>query len=98
MFRRQPRTDTDVSLTSRRHQPGGSTQILPTLALVQQLLDEFGLRHAIDSDGDLIVRWEKCSVYFFFYGDQNEVLQARLYLNRRFDVDDRGSLTILLDE
>ena len=44
------------------------------------------------------MRWEKCSVYFFFYGDQNEVLQARLYLNRKFNVDDRGSLTVLLDE
>lgn len=77
---------------------GGVTPVAISLGLVQQLLDEFGLRHAVDDDGDLIVRWEKCSVYFFFYGDQNEVLQARLYLNRRFSVDDRGALTVLLDE
>ena len=43
--------------------------VLPTLALVEQLLDEFGLKHSIDDDGDLVVRWEKCSVFFFFYGD-----------------------------
>ena len=72
--------------------------VLPTLALVEQILDEFGLKHSIDEDGDLVVRWEKCSVYLFFYGEKREILQARLYLNRRFDVDSRGSLALLLDE
>ena len=72
--------------------------VLPTVALVQQLLDEFGLRHGIDDDGDLAVRWEKCSVYFFFYGEKHEVLQARLYLNRRFSADMRATLAVLLDE
>ena len=72
--------------------------VLPTVALIQQLLDEFGLRHSIDDDGDLAVRWEKCSVYFFFYGERREVLQARMYLNRRFNVDNRATLTLLLDE
>jgi len=72
--------------------------VLPTVALVQQILDEFGLKHAIDEDDDLVVRWEKCSVYFFFYGDKREVLQARMYLNRRFSADTRSSLALLLDE
>ncbi|MCW2494392.1 MAG: YbjN protein [Jatrophihabitans sp.] len=86
------------SLTSRRREPDGGTMVVPTMALVQQLLDEFGLRHSIDDDGDLVVRWEKCSVFFFFYGEKREILQARLYLNRRFDVDSRGALALLLDE
>jgi hypothetical protein len=101
VFRRRPRSTTrgdQAELGSRRHQPGGSTLVLPTVALVQQLLDEFGLRHAIDEDGDLVVRWEKCSVYFFFYGDRHEVLQARMYLNRRFSVDSRATIALLLDE
>lgn len=72
--------------------------MLPSVPMIGQLLDEFGLTHTLDEDGDLIVRWEKCSIYFFFYGEKDEVLQARLYLNRRFNVDDRGSLTVLLDE
>jgi hypothetical protein len=72
--------------------------VLPTVPFVQQLLDEFGLKHGIDDDGDLAVRWEKCSVYFFFYGDRKEVLQARLYLNRRFSADMRATLAVLLDE
>ena len=72
--------------------------VIPTMALVQQLLDEFGLKHSIDEDGDLVVRWEKCSVYFFSYGEKREILQARLYMNRRFDVDTRGALILLLDE
>ncbi|HEV7204797.1 MAG TPA: YbjN domain-containing protein [Jatrophihabitans sp.] len=104
MFRRRPRSaprthnDDLRAELAYRGEPDGGTQVLPSVALVQQLLDEFGLKHTIDSDGDLAVRWEKCSVYFFFYGEQNEVLQARLYLNRRFNVEDRGTLTLLLDE
>lgn len=74
------------------------THVRPSIGLLQQLLDEFGLRHSIDSDGDIVVRWEKCSIYFFFYGDEREVLQARLYLNRRFSVDERSSLVLMLDE
>lgn len=70
----------------------------PSTVLVQQLLDEFGLRHQLDDDGDLVVRWEKWSVYFFFYGEQHEVLQARLYMNRRFPVDSRATLALVLDE
>lgn len=72
--------------------------MLPTLALVGQLLDEFGLKHSIDDDGDLVIRWETCSVFVFFYGEKHEIVQTRLYLNRRFDVDSRGALALLLDE
>ena len=86
------------AFASLRREPDGGTMVMPTLALVQQLLDEFGLKHQIDEDGDLVVRWEKCSVFFFFYGERREILQARLYMNRRFDVENRGALTLLLDE
>ena len=102
MFRRLTRLvsndahpDAPLSLRGER---GAGTPVLPSIGLVEQLLDEFGLKHVIDSDGDLAVRWEKCSIYFFFYGEENEVVQARLYLNRRFNVDDRPVLTVLLDE
>ena len=44
------------------------------------------------------MRWEKCSVYFFFYGERRRGPAGRLYLNRRFDVDNRGALALLLDE
>jgi hypothetical protein len=97
VFRRKPPSP-QPSTTARRPEPGGGTLITPTVALIEQLLDEFGLKHSIDGDGDLTVRWEKCSVYFFFYGDRREVLQARMYLNRRFDVENRATLALLLDE
>jgi hypothetical protein len=96
VFRRRPRADLREPV--RRRDPDGGTMVLPTLAVVEQILDEFGLRHAIDEDGDLVVRWEKCSVYLFFYGERREILQARLYLNRRFEVEARSSLALLLDE
>ena len=82
---------------SRRAESAGLL-VLPTVPLLQQLLDEYGLLHAIDEDGDLAVRWEKCSIYFFHYGEHEEVLQARLYLNERYDVDTRQALMAVLDD
>jgi hypothetical protein len=97
VFRRRSRSELSESL-SRRGDVEGGTMVMPTLALVEQLLDEFGLKHSIDDDGDMVVRWEKCSVFIFFYGEKREILQARLYLNRRFEVEQRGALALLLDE
>jgi Putative bacterial sensory transduction regulator len=97
VFRRKLRSAAPT-VDARRAEPGGGTLVIPSVALVQQLLDEFGLRHSIDDDGDLTVGWEKCNIYFFFYGERHEVLQARMYLNRRFDVEMRTTLTMLLDE
>jgi hypothetical protein len=98
VFLRRDRPGPRATLASRRHEPDGGTLVTPSVALVQQILDEFGLKHAIDDDGDLVIRWERCSVYLFFYGQKHEVLQARMYLNRRFSVDVRGSLALMLDE
>ena len=86
MFRRRSRSP-EEAFSQRRHDPRGNTEISPTTAALQQILDEYGLKHSIDDDGDLTVRWEKCSVYFFHYGERNEVVQARMYVNRRFAVD-----------
>ncbi|TAM92557.1 MAG: YbjN domain-containing protein [Jatrophihabitans sp.] len=81
-----------------RHRDTAAGSSPPSFELVCDILDEFGLTHVTDSDGDLLVRWENCTVFFFFYGERQEVLQARLYLDRRFSVDARGSLALLLDE
>jgi hypothetical protein len=99
VFRRRPRTDAPTDrLASRPRERGGGTLIVPSTAVLQQMLDEYGLKHTIDDDGDLTVRWEKCSLYFFHYGDSGEVLQARMYLNRRFTVEMRPSIALMLDD
>ncbi len=72
--------------------------VLPTNEVLQRILGDYRLRWLIDEDGDLTVRWEDYSVYFFHYGQDEEVLQARLYLNRRFEVDLRPTLALLLDD
>jgi hypothetical protein len=72
--------------------------VLPATPELQRILTDYGLRSIIDDDGDLTVRWEKFSIYFFHYGQDEEVLQARLYLNRRFDVDLRPTLALVLDD
>src|SRR5436305_11940442 len=90
MFFRKAKEPQREQLAARPVQRGGGTPILPTTAVLQQILDEYGLKHAIDDDGDLTVKWEMCAVFFFYYGDKRDVLQARLYLNRRFDADMRA--------
>lgn len=76
----------------------GGIAIIPSRPVLQQVLDEYGLAHVIDDDGDLVVRWDNCSIYLFHYGDRREVLQARLYINRRFEVELRSSLIEVLDD
>lgn len=76
----------------------GLAGVVPSTATLQQILDEFGLVHGIDEDGDLVVRWSNCNIFFFHYGERGEVLQARVYLNTRFDVDLRPGLAVLLDD
>jgi hypothetical protein len=101
VFRRRTRDTTTDSVLGRppvRPGRGGSTQVVPSNALLQQILDEYGLKHSTDGDGDLTVRWENCNVFFFYYGERREVLQARLYLNRRFSVDLRPSVALMLDD
>jgi Putative bacterial sensory transduction regulator len=101
VFRRRVRaaaSQSAQSLIGRAGTRGGGTEVAPTNALIQQVLDEYGLKHAIDDDGDLTVRWENCSIFFFYYGEKREVLQSRLYLNRRFSVDLRPSVALMLDD
>jgi Putative bacterial sensory transduction regulator len=98
VFRRRHRSDAKGELRSRTVLRRDGVHILPTMPVLQQILDECGLVHSIDEDGDLVVRWEKCSLYFFFYGERQEVLQARMYLNRRFAVDDRTTVVHMLDD
>jgi hypothetical protein len=82
----------------RTASPTAVAFIEPSTPVLQQILDEYGLVHSIDDDGDLVVRWATHSVYFFHYGERGEVLQARLYLDSRFDVDVRPALTVMLDD
>ena len=72
--------------------------MLPRNEVLEQILREYRLRSLIDADGDLTVRWDKFSIYFFHYGQDEEVLQARLYLNRRFEVELRPTLALVLDD
>ncbi len=89
----EQRRRSDIPL-GRREGP----TVLPSTKVLQKIVKEYGLKSVIDDDGDLTVRWEKFSVYFFHYGADDEVLQARLYLNRRFDVDLRPTLALVLDD
>jgi Putative bacterial sensory transduction regulator len=73
-------------------------RVLPRTEVLRDILREYQLRWVVDDDGDLAVRWESYSIYFFHYGQDEEVLQARLYLNRRFEVELRPTLALVLDD
>jgi putative sensory transduction regulator len=90
--------DAAARLGDRRGAAVPAYAVVPDTATLQQILDEYSLVHSLDDDGDLVVRWPTHSVYFFHYGERGEVLQARLYLDARFDVDIRPALTVLLDD
>jgi hypothetical protein len=98
VFRRRSRAVSRAGSVGRSSSRGTPAPVLPTTELLQELLDEYELKHTIDDDGDLTVRWEKCSVFFFYYGERREVLQARLYLNRRFSVEMRPTVALMLDD
>jgi hypothetical protein len=83
---------------SRPASRASSGLVVPTTPLLQQILDEYGLPHSIDKDGDLRVVWDQCHLFFFHYGDDDEVLQARMYLTRRFPVEMRPTLALALDD
>lgn len=72
--------------------------VLPTTDVLTAILDDYQLRWLVDDDGDLAVRWDNYAVYFFHYGQDDEVLQARLYLNRRFEVELRPTIALVLDD
>jgi hypothetical protein len=102
VFHRRSRSLPDASaanrLESRPAPLKGGVPVIPTRPMLQQVLDGYGLAHSIDDDGDLLVTWDNCSVYLFHYGDRREVLQARLYINRRFEVESRSRLAGVLDD
>jgi hypothetical protein len=82
----------------RARGPVTGDAIRPTRLLIQELLDTYGLAHILDEDGDIVVEWETCKIYFLFYGERREVLQARMYLTRRFSVESRPTLAMMLDD
>jgi len=66
--------------------------------MLEQILDEYGLDHELDEDGDLVVHWDHCSICFTHVGSRKRILQARMHLVRRFDVDLRMTLIGALDD
>lgn len=72
--------------------------MLPGNEVLEQILREYRLRSVVDADGDLTVRWDRFSIYFFHHGPDGGVLRARLHLNRRFEVELRPTLALVLDD
>ncbi len=97
MFRRLSRA-LPFAARLRERGSGSTVALRPTRVLVQELLDGFGLAHILDKDGDITVEWENCTIYFLFYGEARDVLQARMYLARRFSVEARPTLVMMLDD
>jgi hypothetical protein len=82
-------------------QPNGSAGnvVIPDQDLVKQLLDQMGLKHAVDEEDDLLAPWEEFRTYFMFRGeDQQHVFAVRTFYERTYSVDEKPALHEAIDE
>ncbi|WP_328467307.1 YbjN domain-containing protein [Streptomyces sp. NBC_00448] len=80
---------------------GGPTAnvVIPDQDLVKQLLDQMGLKHAIDDEDDLLAPWEEFRTYFMFRGEaQQHVFAVRTFYERTYSVDEKAQLHEAIDE
>ena len=79
-------------------QPAQPPIIRPDPQLVAQLLDQMGLKHGIDDEGDLGASWEGFRVYFMFRGEQKELFAVRAFYDRAYPLEGKGELLDIIDE
>jgi len=73
--------------------------VIPNQDLVKQLLDQMGLKHAVDEEGDLLAPWEEFRTYFMFRGEaQQHVFAVRTFYERAYTVDEKFQLLEAIDE
>jgi hypothetical protein len=70
--------------------PGGSDRVLQPLTneLITHALNAMELKYFTDSDGDVGATWDDFIVYFFRMGEQEEILNIRVIIHRKFPVED----------
>jgi hypothetical protein len=56
--------------------------------LVARVLRGHGYAFTVDSDGDIVGRWDDNLIYFFRLGADGEIIQVRTMAARTFDIDD----------
>jgi hypothetical protein len=79
--------------------PAAPSVVIPDQDLVTQFLDQMGLKHAVDDEGDLLAPWEEFRTYFMFRGEaQQHVFAVRTFYERAYSVDEKAQLLEALDE
>lgn len=82
----------------RPHNHAGNV-VIPDPDLVKQLLDQMGLKHTVDAEGDLLAPWEEFRTYFMFRGEaQQHVYAVRTFYERAYSVDEKPELLEAIDE
>lgn len=56
--------------------------------LVARVLRAHGYAFTVDSDGDIVGRWDDNLIYFFRLGTGGEIIQVRTMAARLFGIDD----------
>lgn len=81
--------DDPVRDTRPEAAPAADRMLQPlTNELIIQALSSLGLKYFTDSDGDVGATWEDFIVYFFRMGEQDEILNSRVVVHRKFPVGD----------
>ncbi|OXM66180.1 MULTISPECIES: YbjN domain-containing protein [Amycolatopsis] len=73
--------------------------VVPDQGLVEQLLDQIDLKHALDEDGDLGAAWEHYRIYFLFRGEQeNQTYAVRAFYDRPHAIEHKPMLLEAIDD
>ncbi|GHE94553.1 hypothetical protein GCM10017786_29510 [Amycolatopsis deserti] len=73
--------------------------VVPDQGLVEQLLDQIELKHAVDEDGDLGAPWEHYRIYFLFRGEQEQqTYSVRTFYDRPHPIELKPMLLEAIDD
>ena len=79
--------------------PQGPPPIVkPDPELVANLLDQMGVKHGTDAEGDLVATWPGFRVYAMFRGDQKELFAIRAFYERAYPLQEKPELLDVIDE
>ncbi|WP_411146269.1 YbjN domain-containing protein [Streptomyces sp. x-80] len=78
--------------------PQQANPVVLNQSLVEQLLDQMGIKHTVDSEGDLVAGWDGFRTYFMFHTEGDQPFFAiRTFYDRRYSAEDREQLFTALN-
>jgi hypothetical protein len=71
--------------------------VQPDRGLIKEILDELGLDHTVDGDGDLAISTAELTVFFLF-GSEGALFTVRTFYDRHYSIEHKPRLVMALNE